>query len=110
MTTFSPDPPSPQDHQVSELDLAAFALSEDDLSSLRGLSGIWRGALAPHLAAAEGDLALLEFLVIAERLPHVSAKPMVFPADPPAAPLGSWTLLAPDRMLQAARCVNNSIA
>ena len=69
MTTFSPDPPSPQDHQVSELDLAAFALSEDDLSSLRGLSGIWRGALAPHLAAAEGDLALLEFLVIAERLP-----------------------------------------
>ena len=58
MTTFSPDPPSPQDHQVSELDLAVFALSEDDLSSLRGLSGIWRGALAPHLAAAEGDLAI----------------------------------------------------
>ena len=57
MTTFLPDPPLPQDHQVSELDLAAFALSEDDLSSLRGLGGIWRQALASHLTAAEGDLA-----------------------------------------------------
>ncbi|MBL8673736.1 MAG: hypothetical protein JNL07_02520 [Rhodospirillales bacterium] len=44
--------------------------------------------------------------LIAARLPYVSAKPMVFPADPPAAPLGSWTLLAPDRMLYAARCAS----
>lgn len=42
--------------------------------------------------------------LIGERLPHVSAKPIVFPAAAPAAPLGSWTLLAPDRLLAAARC------
>jgi 23S rRNA (cytidine2498-2'-O)-methyltransferase len=42
--------------------------------------------------------------LIQERLPHVSAKPVVFPAAAPAAPLGSWTLLSPDRLLAAARC------
>jgi 23S rRNA (cytidine2498-2'-O)-methyltransferase len=42
--------------------------------------------------------------LIQERLPHVSAKPMIFPAKAPAAPLGSWTLLAPDRLLAAAEC------
>lgn len=42
--------------------------------------------------------------LIQDRLPHVSAKPVVFPAAAPTAPLGSWTLLAPDRLLAAARC------
>jgi 23S rRNA (cytidine2498-2'-O)-methyltransferase len=42
--------------------------------------------------------------LIQERLPHVSAKAVVFPAAAPTAPLGSWTLLAPDRLLAAARC------
>src|SRR5713101_2221341 len=42
--------------------------------------------------------------LIEERLPHVSARPIVFPAAAPTAPLGSWTLLAPDRLLMAARC------
>jgi 23S rRNA (cytidine2498-2'-O)-methyltransferase len=42
--------------------------------------------------------------LIEERLPHVSAKPIVFPAAPSSAPLGSWTLLAPDCLLAAARC------
>ena len=42
--------------------------------------------------------------LIQERLPHVSAKPIVFPAAAPTAPLGSWTLLAPDRLLAAAQC------
>jgi 23S rRNA (cytidine2498-2'-O)-methyltransferase len=42
--------------------------------------------------------------LIQERLPHVSAKPLVFPAAAPTAPLGSWTLLAPDRLLAAAIC------
>ena len=40
--------------------------------------------------------------LIQEKLPHVSAKPIVFPAAAPDAPLGSWTLLAPDRLLAAA--------
>lgn len=44
--------------------------------------------------------------LIQERLPHVSAKPVVFPTAAPTAPLGSWTLLAPDRMLAAARCIS----
>ena len=42
--------------------------------------------------------------LIQERLPHVSAKPIVFPSAAPTAPLGSWTLLAPDRLLAAAQC------
>jgi 23S rRNA (cytidine2498-2'-O)-methyltransferase len=42
--------------------------------------------------------------LIQERLPHVSAKPIVFPAAAPKAPLGSWTLTAPDRLLAAAQC------
>lgn len=42
--------------------------------------------------------------LIQERLPHVSAKSVIFPAAAPTAPLGSWTLLAPDRILAAARC------
>jgi len=42
--------------------------------------------------------------LIQERLPHVSAKPIVFPANAPTAPLGAWTLLAPDRLLAAAAC------
>lgn len=42
--------------------------------------------------------------LVQEKLPHVSAKPVVFPAAAPTAPLGSWTLLAPDRILAAAQC------
>ncbi|WIM09790.1 SAM-dependent methyltransferase [Enhydrobacter sp.] len=42
--------------------------------------------------------------LIQERLPHVSARPVAFPAAAPTAPLGSWTLLASDRLLAAARC------
>src|SRR5215831_15853241 len=42
--------------------------------------------------------------LIQERLPHVSAKPVVFPAAAPTALLGSWTLLAPDRLLAAPHC------
>jgi len=44
--------------------------------------------------------------LIREKLPHVSAKSVVFPAAAPTAPLGSWTLLAPGRMLAAARCTS----
>jgi 23S rRNA (cytidine2498-2'-O)-methyltransferase len=37
--------------------------------------------------------------LIAENLPPVKARPLVFPEKAPTAPLGAWTLLAPDRML-----------
>lgn len=44
--------------------------------------------------------------LIAAKLPKVSAKPLVFPDPAPTAPLGSWTLLAPDRLLAATRCAS----
>ena len=37
--------------------------------------------------------------LIGAALPPVKARPLVFPAPAPTAPLGAWTLLAPDRML-----------
>lgn len=42
--------------------------------------------------------------LIQAELPHVAAKPLAFPAAPPRAALGSWTLIAPDRVLAAAGC------
>src|SRR5471032_1189819 len=63
--------------------------------ALRGLQRNW----AMHAPLHHRRAALIQ-----EKLPHVSAKPIVFPASAPTAPLGSWTLLAPDRMLAAAEC------
>ncbi|MBM3646816.1 MAG: hypothetical protein FJX11_03395 [Alphaproteobacteria bacterium] len=63
--------------------------------ALRGLQRNWAMYAPRHHRRAA---------LIQERLPHVSAKPIVFPAPAPAAPLGSWALLAPDRLLAAARC------
>jgi 23S rRNA (cytidine2498-2'-O)-methyltransferase len=42
--------------------------------------------------------------LIQERLPHVSAKPLVFPKPAPTAPLGSWTLVDESTIVAAARC------
>lgn len=39
--------------------------------------------------------------LIAAQLPHVSARPLVFLEPPPAAPLGGWSLIAPETMLAA---------
>jgi len=39
--------------------------------------------------------------LIAEQLPYVAFRALPFPERPPAAPLGGWTLIAPDRMLAA---------
>jgi 23S rRNA (cytidine2498-2'-O)-methyltransferase len=44
--------------------------------------------------------------LIAEKLPKVSAKPLVFGAAAPSAPLGSWTLIAPDTMLASPSCAS----
>ena len=68
------------------------------------------GEAAKSLRAVQRNWAMYAPLhhrrasLIQERLPHVSAKPIVFPAMAPTAPLGSWTLLAPDRLLAAAQC------
>jgi 23S rRNA (cytidine2498-2'-O)-methyltransferase len=44
--------------------------------------------------------------LIQERLPTVSAKPLVFGAPAPTAPLGSWTLLDAGTLLAAAHCTS----
>lgn len=44
--------------------------------------------------------------LIQEQLPKISAKPLVFGALPPTAPLGSWTLLDAGTILAAAQCTN----
>ena len=63
--------------------------------ALRGLQRNWAMYAPVHHRRAA---------LIQEKLPHVSAKPIVFPTAAPTAPLGSWTLLAPDRLLAAAEC------
>lgn len=79
-------------HDCIELPVASIGTAA---KSLRDIQRNW-AMYAPlhHRRAA----------LIQEKLPHVSAKPVVFPTAAPAAPLGSWTLLAPDRMLAAASC------
>jgi 23S rRNA (cytidine2498-2'-O)-methyltransferase len=44
--------------------------------------------------------------LIQDQLPRVSAKPLVFGTQPPAAPLGSWTLLDAGTMLVAPHCTS----
>jgi 23S rRNA (cytidine2498-2'-O)-methyltransferase len=44
--------------------------------------------------------------LIQKRLPKVSAKPLVFGAAAPTAPLGSWTLLDAGTLLAAPRCTS----
>ncbi len=70
------------------------------------------GDLARQLRAEQRNWA--EYLplhrgrgrLLAERLPHVSARPLELGAPAPAAPLGSWTLLTPTTVLASARCTS----
>jgi 23S rRNA (cytidine2498-2'-O)-methyltransferase len=68
------------------------------------------GDAAKKLRAVQRNWALYSFAhhrraaLIADKLPKVSSKPLAFGDPAPAAPLGSWTLIAPDRMLAAASC------
>ncbi|HEX4572013.1 MAG TPA: SAM-dependent methyltransferase [Dongiaceae bacterium] len=67
----------------------------DGAAQLRSRQRNW--ALYPHRLHRRASL-------IAERLPHVSAKPLVFPAPVPRAPLGSWTMLDEATILASADC------
>jgi 23S rRNA (cytidine2498-2'-O)-methyltransferase len=70
------------------------------------------GDAAAKLRAIQRNWALYSFAhhrraaLIADKLPKVSAKPLVFGAAAPAAPLGSWTLVAPDLMLASPSCAS----
>ncbi|HUC09001.1 MAG TPA: SAM-dependent methyltransferase [Stellaceae bacterium] len=45
-------------------------------------------------------------VLIQQRLPVVSARPLIFGTPAPAAPLGSWTLLDPGTVLASAHCTS----
>lgn len=66
----------------------------------RALRAIQRG-WALYSTAYHRRAALIQ-----SKLPVVSAKPLTFPALPPAAPLGSWTLLDEGTILAAPRCAS----
>ncbi len=68
------------------------------------------GDAATKLRAIQRNWSLYSFAhhrraaLIAQQLPKVAAKPLAFGAPAPSAPLGSWTLLAPDLMLASPLC------
>jgi 23S rRNA (cytidine2498-2'-O)-methyltransferase len=68
------------------------------------------GDAAKKLRAIQRNWALYSFAhyrraaLIVGQLPRVSAKPLVFGAPPPSAPLGSFTLIAPDMVLASPAC------
>jgi 23S rRNA (cytidine2498-2'-O)-methyltransferase len=67
----------------------------DAAQKLRAIQRNWALYAEGHAGRAK---------LIAERLPHVSAKPIVFPEPAPSAPLGSWTLLTPELLLASPQC------
>ncbi len=95
-------------------------LAEGPAQAVAWTANVWRepqriaiasiGDAATRLRAIQRNWALYSCAhhrraaLIAERLPKVSAKPLVFGAPAPTAPLGSWTLLDPNTILAAARC------
>jgi len=67
----------------------------DAAKKLRAIQRNWaRYSFASHRRAA----------LISEKLPKVSAKPIVFGAAAPKAPLGSWTLIDADTILASPHC------
>jgi 23S rRNA (cytidine2498-2'-O)-methyltransferase len=65
---------------------------------------------AKQLRAIQRNWAMYDYQLhrraklIQEKLPHVSAKPVVFPSERPTAPLGSWTLIDENHILASADC------
>ncbi len=79
-------------HDVREIEFDSISQAT---AALRGIQRNW--ALYPHRLHRRASL-------IQDKLPYVSAKPLGFPAPPPKAPLGSWTLLDANRLLAAPHC------
>jgi 23S rRNA (cytidine2498-2'-O)-methyltransferase len=98
----------------------ALVLAEGPAKPVAWAANVWHdplrfpissiGDAAKKLRAVQRNWALYSFAhhrraaLIADKLPKVSAKPIAFGAPAPTAPLGSWTLLAPDLMLAAPSC------
>lgn len=79
-------------HDVREVPITSIGHAA---SLLKGVQRNW--AHYPHEFHRRSAL-------VVEKLPHVSAKPLLFGDPLPSAPLGSWTLTAKDRLLYAADC------
>jgi 23S rRNA (cytidine2498-2'-O)-methyltransferase len=75
--------------------LIRFSSIKQGATALRAMGRNW---------AHYGFSAHRRATLIQKLLPHVSAKPLVFPALPPLAPLGSWTLLDETTMLASPLC------
>lgn len=96
---FAPGPPRPVTWaqnvwlEPREIPIASIG---DGARALREIQRNW------HLFDVERHVRRAN--LIAERLPHVSARPLAFPTPPPSAPLGAWTLLDRDRLLASPRC------
>lgn len=91
---LSPDPPHPAIAWALDTWLAPQELPAPSVKAaadgLRAMQRNWSLYAAGHHRRAA---------LVAARLPHVGARPLSFPQAAPAAPLGAWTLLAPDRLL-----------
>lgn len=97
---LSPDPPVAAAWAVNawrDPRVETIASIADAAARLRAIQRNW---------AAYAPLHHRRAMLIAARLPHVSARPLAFPAAAPAAPLGSWTLLAPDTLLASPVCTS----
>jgi 23S rRNA (cytidine2498-2'-O)-methyltransferase len=95
-------------------------LAEGPERAIAWAANVWRDPVimeiasindaANKLRAIQRNWALYSFqhhrraALIEERLPKVSAKPLKFGDPVPAAPLGSWTLLAPDKLIASPYC------
>jgi 23S rRNA (cytidine2498-2'-O)-methyltransferase len=81
-------------HSPIEIPIASIG---DAAKKLRAIQRNWAlYSVAHHRRAA----------LIADKLPKVSAKPLTFGAAAPVAPLGSWTLIAPDKVLASPHCAS----
>jgi 23S rRNA (cytidine2498-2'-O)-methyltransferase len=95
---IAPGPPRPAAWAANiwldpqEIPIASIS---DAAAKLRAIQRNW-AVYAPHLYRRA--------MLIQEQLPKVSAKPLVFGSTPPAASLGSWTLLDAGTMLAAPDC------
>src|SRR5439155_19588051 len=72
-----------------------FGSIREAATALRGIQRNW--VLYSHVLHRRAHLVEAE-------LPRISFKPLHFGDPPPAAPLGSWTLLEAGRLLASARC------
>ena len=94
---LSPDPPThaawAQDIWLDPVEIAAPSVKAA-ADALRSIQRNW---------GAYGVDYHRRMALIADRLPPMRAKPLVFPEPAPSSHLGAWTLIAPDRLLASPR-------